>query len=110
MNSKYISIIVILLIVIALLVLIFASGNNGNESANTNTVKAIPDRVKLSCETDSDCRMYISTNTCEVLCANTKDINAVYVANFRPSCDPTVWDPGFIECGCIDSTCQETAI
>lgn len=110
MNSKYLSILVILIIVIVLLVLVFASGNDGVESANTNTAKAMPDRLKLSCETDNDCRSYISSNTCDVLCANTQDLNAVYVANFKPSCDPTVWDPGFIECECVDNICQESAI
>ncbi|MBU2235667.1 hypothetical protein KKA01_01255 [Patescibacteria group bacterium] len=109
MNSKYLSILVILIVVISLLVYIFASGNGREESMNANTTKAIPDRLKLACEVDSDCRSYVSTNTCEALCANTKDINAIYVANFRPSCDPTVWDPEFIECGCVNSICQEVA-
>ena len=107
MNSKYLSILVILVIMIVLLIIIFASDNDGDESANVNTFVEITERLKLVCETDTDCKNYVSYNSCEAICANTQDINALYIKNFELSCDASNWDPEFISCECVENTCQE---
>ncbi len=62
---------------------------------------------QTNCQTNADCKKYISYNNCDVYCANNEEINNEVLSRFKVTCDSTLWDPPFSRnCNCINNNCQ----
>jgi len=65
--------------------------------------------LKISCQTSSDCKEYISYNTCELFCGNKEGVNSNIISELKTTCDATNWfRPSLGDCSCVDNRCQFT--
>jgi hypothetical protein len=66
--------------------------SQSEQSINKEGTEVIME-LQASCQTDADCKEYISHNTCELFCANNSEVNNTIISGLKISCDSTLWDP-----------------
>lgn len=103
--KKYIFIGIAILIVIVGAYFVYQSTQK-SQPINEQKIK-LEKEFQTSCQTDADCKKYISHNNCELYCANNEEINNEVLSGFKVTCDSTLWDPPLErDCRCINSNCQ----
>ncbi|OGF27286.1 hypothetical protein A2331_00895 [Candidatus Falkowbacteria bacterium RIFOXYB2_FULL_34_18] len=65
------------------------------------------DKLDFRCDTDIDCSKYISTNSCQMFCANQNQNNENIISKLKKTCDASLWDPSAgLNCKCINNKCS----
>lgn len=67
----------------------------------------VQDSLDFNCVLNRDCSKHVSSNTCQLFCANQNINNEKVISGFKKTCDSALWDPPLnLSCGCVNNKCS----